>query len=118
MLFTRQSRLLTTLRKRPFQNIERKGENAGNQHFLLFPQCFPPFPIINFKIQSFLVCQVQIQYFEFGTKICCMVKSLQAFSPFPTMFSIPSNTNIIFSFTQSCFQKTAFSRMFKLGIMW
>ena len=22
------------------QNIVRKGENAGNQHFLLFPQCF------------------------------------------------------------------------------
>ena len=22
------------------QNIEGKGENAGNQHFLLFPQCF------------------------------------------------------------------------------
>ena len=21
-----------------------KGENAGNQHFLLFPQCFLPFP--------------------------------------------------------------------------
>ena len=23
------------------ENIVRKGENAGNQHFLLFPQCFP-----------------------------------------------------------------------------
>ena len=22
------------------ENIVRKGENAGNQHFLLFPQCF------------------------------------------------------------------------------
>ena len=22
------------------ENIEGKGENAGNQHFLLFPQCF------------------------------------------------------------------------------
>ena len=22
------------------ENIGRKGENAGNQHFLLFPQCF------------------------------------------------------------------------------
>ena len=24
------------------ENIVEKGENAGNQHFLLFPQCFPP----------------------------------------------------------------------------
>ena len=23
------------------ENTERKGENAGYQHFLLFPQCFP-----------------------------------------------------------------------------
>ena len=23
-----------------FENIVRKGENAGFQHFLLFPQCF------------------------------------------------------------------------------
>ena len=34
--FTTQSRLLTTLGKKPFENIVRKGENAGNQHFLLF----------------------------------------------------------------------------------
>ena len=28
----------------------RKGENAGgNQHFLLFPPCFIPFPKINFN---------------------------------------------------------------------
>ena len=34
---TTQSRLLTTLRKRPLENIESKGESAGNQHYLLFP---------------------------------------------------------------------------------
>ena len=44
LLFTAQSRLLTTLRKKPFENIVGKGENAGNQHFLLFPQCFLSFP--------------------------------------------------------------------------
>ena len=37
---TTHSRLLTTLRKKSFANIVEKGENAGNQHFLLFPQCF------------------------------------------------------------------------------
>ena len=26
--------------KEAFKNIVGKGENAGNQHFLLFPQCF------------------------------------------------------------------------------
>ena len=25
-----------------FENIVGKGENAGHQHFLLFPQCFLP----------------------------------------------------------------------------
>ena len=33
----------TTVGKKTSQNIEGKGENAGNQHFLLFPQCFVPF---------------------------------------------------------------------------
>ena len=28
--------------KQDFENIVRKGENAGNQHFLLFQQCFQP----------------------------------------------------------------------------
>ena len=26
--------------KMPFENIVGKEENGGNQHFLLFPQCF------------------------------------------------------------------------------
>ena len=30
----------TTLSKKLFENIMRKGENVGNQHFLLFAQCF------------------------------------------------------------------------------
>ena len=41
-LFTTQSRLSTTLREKNLENIVGKGENAGNQHFLLFPQCFLP----------------------------------------------------------------------------
>ena len=42
--FIKQARLPTTLRKKPFENIVGKGENAGNQHFLLFPQSFLSFP--------------------------------------------------------------------------
>ena len=28
------------VQKKAFENIVGKGENAGDQHFLLFPQCF------------------------------------------------------------------------------
>ena len=34
---------LTTRRDKPVENIMGKGENAGKQHFLLFPQCFLPY---------------------------------------------------------------------------
>ena len=38
-----QSRLLTTLYKKSFENIVGgKGENAAYQHFLLFPHVFYP----------------------------------------------------------------------------
>ena len=36
-LGTMQSQIVTTLKKEAFENIVGKGENAGNQHFLLFP---------------------------------------------------------------------------------
>ena len=62
-----------TLSKKPFENIEGKGENAGDQHFLLFPQCFQPF-------------QRQIIV-------------LSTFSPFSTKFSTLPKLNFNFSFT-------------------
>ena len=31
---------LTTLKMKALENTVRKEENAGNQHFLLFPRCF------------------------------------------------------------------------------
>ena len=40
--FPHNSRLLTSLEKKAFEKIVGKGENAGNQHFLLFPQFFTP----------------------------------------------------------------------------
>ena len=40
----KQSQLLMTLKKKPFENIVGQGENVGNQHFLLFPQCFLSIP--------------------------------------------------------------------------
>ena len=35
--------LLMTLDKKALENIVGKGENAGHQHFLLFPQCLLPY---------------------------------------------------------------------------
>ena len=32
------------LKMKNFENIGGKGEKAGNQHFLLFPQYFLPIP--------------------------------------------------------------------------
>ena len=45
---------------RPFENIIGKEENAGNQQFLLFPQCFLPSPnqIPVFHLQ--LLCRLQM----------------------------------------------------------
>ena len=42
-LFLTHFRLLTTLGEKPLENIVGKEENVGNQHFLLFPQCFQPY---------------------------------------------------------------------------
>ena len=58
-LFITQSRLLTTLKEKGCENIVRNGENACNQHFLLFPNVFYPSQI-KFQILihiSFVVCK-------------------------------------------------------------
>ena len=51
---------LTTLGMKPFKNIVGKGENAGNQHFPLFPQCFIPFPKQISIFQPNLICCLQM----------------------------------------------------------
>ena len=58
------SKGLTHHQKTAFENIVGKGENGGNQHFLLFPQCFLLLPtqISVFESELFGVCK----YFEFG----------------------------------------------------
>ena len=38
--FGKHSMILTAIKKKPSENIVGKGGNAGNQHFLLFPQYF------------------------------------------------------------------------------
>ena len=66
----------TTVKKKPFENIAGKGENAGNQHFLLFTQCFLHIPK---KKKILLVSYIYIvcRCFQFWTclKFCHLVKS-------------------------------------------
>ena len=57
-----QSRLLMTLRKKPFENIVGKGEYASKrkQHFLLFPQCFLLYATQIQSFESCLNCHLQL----------------------------------------------------------
>ena len=48
------------LKKKPLENIVGKGEKAGNQHFLPFPQCFLPFTEQISDFQSLIVCRLQM----------------------------------------------------------
>ena len=48
-----------TLKKKTFEKIVGKGENASNQHFLLFLQSFLPVPKHISIIQSYLFCRLQ-----------------------------------------------------------
>ena len=51
------------------------GEN-GNQHFLLFPQCYLPFPEQISIFQSHLFCRLQMLPISTSRKICRLVNGL------------------------------------------
>ena len=56
---------LNNLEKKALENILEKGENVGNQHFLLFAQCFLQFQK---KIHCFIdICFVVCKCFQFGS---------------------------------------------------
>ena len=61
-------------KKKTYQNIMGKGENAGNQHFLLFPPCFLPFSKEISIFQSNLFCRLQMLSIWTCLKFCCLVK--------------------------------------------
>ena len=70
--FTTQCRLLTTLKKKPYEHIVGKGENAGSQYFLIFTQyVFYPFHK-DFQYLSYI-------YFV----VCNYAFNLDQFNPFP-----------------------------------
>ena len=66
-----------TLRKKPFESIVGIRENAGNQHFLFFPQCFLPFPKQISIFDSHLNCRLQMPSTWTGLKLCCLEKGLK-----------------------------------------
>ena len=47
---------ILTFKRKPLENIGGKGENPGNQHFLLFPQCFLLRPTEISSLESNLFC--------------------------------------------------------------
>ena len=49
-----------TLTTEPPGRGREKRRKAGNQHFLLFPQCFLPFPKQLSNFQSHLFCRLQM----------------------------------------------------------
>ena len=88
LTLTTQSRLLTTLRKNAFENIMGKGENAGNQHFLLFPQ-FSTLLKTNFYVWAIFILSSADAFNLDQSKILSFGKELMARvykSMFPGLF--------------------------------
>ena len=50
----------TVRKKKTSENFVGRGEIAGYQHFLLFPQCFLSFPSQISSFESHLCCRLQI----------------------------------------------------------
>ena len=78
--FTTQYPLLTTLKKKLVENIVGKGENAGCQHFLLFPQCFQPYQKQKSAIQLLLKLSsanalIWSKFLWFGKKLNALLRS-------------------------------------------
>ena len=53
-----------------------KGENAGKQHFLLFPQCFRSFSNQISIVWLYLFSCLQMFSIWTNLKLCCLVKEL------------------------------------------
>ena len=75
LTFTTSFRLLMALRKKSVKNIVGKRENAGNQHFLHFPQCFVPFPKQISIFDTHLNCRLQMRSIWTYLKFCRLIKS-------------------------------------------
>ena len=65
---------LMTLEGITLENTVGKGENAGNQHFLPFPQCFLPSPKQISILKTHLFYRLQMLSIWTGLRFCCLVK--------------------------------------------
>ena len=65
--------MLTNLKKKAFENIVGKGENAGNQHFLLFPTTFSTLSKREIMSATFVICKMLSNWSSL--KFCCLEKS-------------------------------------------
>ena len=63
-----------TLEMKPFESIVGKGENAGNQHFLLFP-VFSTLPNLNFNFSVTFILSSASSFNLEQSKNFCLVKS-------------------------------------------
>ena len=66
---------LTTQKMWPFENLMGTGENAGNQQFVLFPQCFLTFPKQAGVFEPHLFCCLQMLSIWSSLKFCCLITS-------------------------------------------
>ena len=88
-----------TSRWKCFENIGGKGENAGNEHFLFFPQYFLPFPIKKLTFESHLFYRLQMLSIRTGLKFCRLAVGdswLSHTSSYTTFFPKPLTTFITF----------------------
>ena len=73
--FTKQFGTLMTLRNKPFENIEGKGEIADNQQIVYFQQYFLLYQIL--VIEPHLFCHLQISKFPFYLSMYYFFDSLK-----------------------------------------
>ena len=78
--FPKQSLIHKVLQKKTFKNIVGKEENAGNQHFLLFPQCFLPYLRHTLSFKQHKICRLQMHFNLVEAKIVSFGKELILFS--------------------------------------
>ena len=62
--------------KKDLENTVGKGENAGNQHFLLFPQCFLLYQREKLSFYQHLICRLQVLSIWSRPNFCCFGKEL------------------------------------------
>ena len=86
-----------------------KGEIAGNEQFLLIPQCFLPVLTLYGPSPGFYVSALQVFQKHCGKRRNCL---LQAISPFPTLFStllenfLPYSSNLKSSAKSFCLEES------------